>query len=327
MAVPRTRAEFKEYCLRKLGKPVIEINVDDDQVEDRIDEALKYYMDYHFDGTSKVFYKHVFTESNLPGSISEINVVDGGSGYANSDVVVITNGAGDVDGAGATATITTNANGVITSATITNNGTKYRKDPTISITSATGVGADLRGYVGGYVRLPDNIIGAINIYDIGDYINTNNIFNIRYQIALNDLYTLVYQSMVPYYQAFQHIQLLEQLLVGKQPIRYNRHTNRLYVDVNWNKIAVGNYLIVEAYQVVDPLEFPDVWSDRWLQTYTAQLIKRQWGMNLSKFSGIQMPGGVTFNGDKIYVDAQREIEKLEAEMIRSYSLPVMDMIG
>jgi len=327
MAVPRTRAEFKEYCLRKLGKPVIEINVDDDQVEDRIDEALKYYMDYHFDGTSKVFYKHVFTESNLPGSISEINVVDGGSGYANSDVVVITNGAGDVDGASATATITTNANGVITSATITNNGTKYRKDPTISITSATGVGADLRGYVGGYVRLPDNIIGAINIYDIGDYINTNNIFNIRYQIALNDLYTLVYQSMVPYYQAFQHIQLLEQLLVGKQPIRYNRHTNRLYVDVNWNKIAVGNYLIVEAYQVVDPLEFPDVWSDRWLQTYTAQLIKRQWGMNLSKFSGIQMPGGVTFNGDKIYVDAQREIEKLEAEMIRSYSLPVMDMIG
>jgi len=325
MATPRTKAEFKEFCLRKLGKPVIEINVDDDQVDDRVDEALKYYMDYHFDGASKVFYKHIYTQNNMPGSIAEVNVVNGGTGYSNSDVVVFTNT--DNEGYGATATLTTNANGTITAVNLTGNGTDYRRDPTVSVTSGTGSGADLRGYVGGYVRLPDNIIGAVNIFDIGDYINTNNIFNIRYQIALNDLYTLVYQSMVPYYQAFQHIQLLEQLLVGKQPIRYNRHTNRLYIDVNWKKVTVGQYLIVEAYQVVDPVEFPDVWSDWWLQTYATQLIKRQWGSNLSKFSGIQMPGGVTFNGDKIYMDAQREIEKLEAEMIRSYSLPVMDMIG
>jgi len=327
MAVPRTRSEFKEYCLRKLGKPVIEINVDDDQVEDRIDEALKYYMDYHFDGASKVFYKHVFTQGNFPGSINEIRVVDGGTGYSNSDVVVITNGTGDGDGAGATASITTNASGTITAVTITSHGTQYRKDPTVTVTSGTGSGADLRGYVGGYVPLPDNIIGAINIYDIGDYINTNNIFNIRYQIALNDLYTLVYQSMVPYYQAFQHIQLLEQLLVGKQLIRYNRHTNRLYIDMNWNKVVVGQYLIVEAYQVVDPNEFPDVWSDRWLLRYATELIRKQWGTNLSKFSGIQLPGGVTFNGDKIYNEAVRNIEMLEADMIRSYSLPVTDMIG
>lgn len=241
-----TRADFKEYCLRKLGKPVIEINVDDDQVEDRIDEALKYYWDYHFDGTEKVYYKHL-----------------------------------------------------VTSTDITNK----------------------------YITLPENIIGTVRIFDIGNYMSVNNIFNIRYQIALNDLYTLTYQSMVPYYMAFQHIQLLEQLLVGQQPIRFNRHTNKLYIDVDWTKMVEGYYVLVEAYQIVDPADYTDVWSDRWLQRYATQLIKKQWGTNLTKFNGVQLPGGVTFNGEKIYNDAHEEIDKLEAEMINSYSLPVADMIG
>jgi hypothetical protein len=241
-----SRDDFKEYCLRKLGKPVIEINVDDDQVEDRVDEALKYYWDYHFDGTEKVFYKKQITAEDI----------------ANK-----------------------------------------------------------------YITLPQNIIGAVSIFDIGDFIAVNNIFNIRYQIALNDLYTLTYQSMVPYYMAFQQIQLLEQLLVGKQPIRYNRNTNKLFVDTDWNKLTAGYFLVVEAYSIVDPVEFTDVWNDRWLQRYATELIKKQWGSNLTKFVGMQLPGGITFNGEKIYNDAHDAIEKLEAEMISSYSLPVTDMIG
>jgi hypothetical protein len=241
-----SRDDFKEYCLRKLGKPVIEINVDDDQVEDRVEEALKYYWDYHFDGTEKVFYKKQITAEDI----------------ANK-----------------------------------------------------------------YITLPQNIIGAVSIFDIGDFIAVNNIFNIRYQIALNDLYTLTYQSMVPYYMAFQQIQLLEQLLVGKQPIRYNRNTNKLFVDTDWNKLTAGYFLVVEAYSIVDPVEFTDVWNDRWLQRYATELIKKQWGSNLTKFVGMQLPGGITFNGEKIYNDAHDAIEKLEAEMISSYSLPVTDMIG
>ena len=246
MAVPTTRNEFKEYCLRKLGKPVIEINVDDDQVEDRIDEALRYYWDYHFDGSEKIYYKHT-----------------------------------------------------ITSTDVTNK----------------------------YITLPENIIGAVRIFSIGDPMVSNNLFDIRYQIALNDLYTLTSVSMIPYYMAFQHIQLLEQLLVGQQPIRYNRHTNKMYVDMDWNKVNVGNFLIVEAYEVIDPNIYSDAWGDRWLARYAAALIKRQWGSNLTKFSGMQLPGGVQFNGDKIYNDAENEIEALEKEMITSYSLPVTDMIG
>jgi len=326
MAIPKTKADFKSYCLRKLGDGVIQINVSPDQVDDRVDEALKYYYDFHYDGTEKQYYRHVFQDSDFPDKLKEIVIVNGGNGYSNSDTLTISAATGDVEGNGATATLTTNGNGAITQVTITNIGINYRIDPVVTINTSTGTGADLRAFKGGYVTIPDNIIGVVNIFDIGDYIATNNIFNIRYQIALNDLYTLTYQSMVPYYMAFQQLQLLEQILVGKQPIRYNRLSNRLYIDVNWGKLVTGQYLVVEAYQIVDPAVFPDMWGDRWLQNYTTALIKRQWGHNLSKFSGIQMPGGTTFNGDKIVDDAEREIAKLEDDMSK-YNPINFDMIG
>ena len=246
MALPTSRQQFKEYCLRTLGKPVIEINVDDDQVEDRIDEALSWYWDYHFDGSEKIYYKYQITAQ-----------------------------------------------------------TKADR----------------------YVPMPENVIGVVNLFPIGQALNTNNLFNIRYQIALNDLYTLTSVSMVPYYMALTHVQFLEQMLVGQQPIRYNRHVNRLYIDMDWNIITEGDYIIAEAYQVVDPDTFTDVWKDRWLLRYATCLIKQQWGNNLKKFSGMQMPGGITFNGQQIYDEATEERKQLEQEMITSYSLPVTDMIG
>jgi hypothetical protein len=246
MAIPTSRASFKEYCLRSLGKPVIEINVDDDQVDDRIDEALKYYWDYHFDGSEKLYFKYQVTDQ-----------------------------------------------------------TKIDR----------------------YVPMPENVIGVVNLFPIGQALNTNNLFNIRYQIALNDLYTLTSVSMVPYYMALQHVQFLEQMLVGQQPIRYNRHMNRLYVDMDWNIISAGDYIVAEAYQIVDPDVYTDAWADRWLLRYATCLIKLQWGNNLKKFQGMQLPGGIQFNGQKIYEEALQERMDLEREMITSYSLPVTDMIG
>lgn len=246
MAVPTTRAAFKEYCLRRLGKPVIEINVDEDQVEDRIDDALQYYWDYHFDGTEKIYYKHLVTDTD-----------------------------------------------------------KTNK----------------------YITVPDNVIGAVNLFNIADpSIRSDDLFNIRYQIALNDLYTLTSVSMVPYYMVMEHLSLISEMLVGKQLLRFNRHMNRLYIDMDWNSLS-NEYLLVEAYQIIDPTEYVDVWKDQWLMRYATALIKRQWGSNLTKFTGMQLPGGLTFNGEKIYNDAVGEITKLEDEMITSYSLPVMDMVG
>ena len=152
-------------------------------------------------------------------------------------------------------------------------------------------------------------------------------FNIRYQIALNDLYTLTAYSMIPYYMAMQHLGLISEMLVGQQPIRFNRHMNRLYVDTKWENYTSGEFLLVEAYQVIDPNTFTDAWGDRWLAGYCTAKIKYQWGSNLTKFTGMQLPGGVQFNGQKIYDDAAAEIAKMEEEMINSYSLPVADMIG
>jgi len=247
MAVPTTRDEFKEYCLRKLGKPVIEINVDDDQVDDRIDEALRYYWDYHFDGTDKVYYKHQVTEQNKTDK---------------------------------------------------------------------------------YITVPENIIGAVRVFPIADpMVRSDDLFNIRYQIALNDLYTLTSVSMVPYYMVMEHLALISEMLVGQQPIRFNRHKNRVYVDMDWGMINVGEFLLIEAYEVVDPDTWSQIWSDRWLQNYTTEKIKYQWGSNLTKFVGMSLPGGVQFNGEKILNDANDEIKKMEQEMISSYSLPVSDMIG
>ena len=247
MAVPTTRDEFKEYCLRKLGKPVIEINVDDDQVEDRIDESLRYYWDYHFDGTEKMYYRHAITQTDIDNK---------------------------------------------------------------------------------YITLPENVIGAVRVFPIGDpAIRSDDMFNIRYQIALNDLYTLTSYSMLPYYMAMQHLALISEFLVGQQPIRYNRNRNRLYVDTKWENYNVGDYLLVEVYEVVDPDDYADVWADRWLQNYTTAKIKYQWGSNLTKFMGMQLPGGVQFNGEKILEDSKAEIEAMEKEMISSYSLPVADMVG
>jgi hypothetical protein len=241
-----TRDQFKEYCLRKLGKPVIEINVDEDQVEDRVTEALSYYWDYHFDGAEKVFYKYMVTKQDINNK---------------------------------------------------------------------------------YITMPDNIIGVVNLFEIGQALNTNNLFNIRYQIALNDLYTLTSVSMVPYYMALSHIQFLEQMLVGKQPLRYNRIVNKCYIDMDWTIVNEGSYILLEAYQVVDPDQYVRGYSERWLQNYATILIKEQWGTNLKKFGNMQLPGGITFNGQQIYEEARAERQQMEQEMISSFSLPITDMIG
>lgn len=179
-----------------------------------------------------------------------------------------------------------------------------------------------------YLTIPESIIGVINIFDIGTSYSTNNMFNLRYQLSLNDLYSFQASEYAPYYMMIQNIALAEQMFVGKQSLRFNRHVNRLYIDMSWSeRVTVGEYIIIEGYQIVDPDIYPDVWNDRWLKLYTTALVKQQWGTNLKKFEGIAMPGGVTFNGQKIYDEATQEIEKLEQEMITSYSLPVTDMIG
>ena len=218
-----------------------------DQAEDRIDEALSYYWDYHFDGTEKTYLKHEITQADITNQ---------------------------------------------------------------------------------YLTVPENIIGVVNLFPVGSSITAGSgMFNVQYQFVLNNIHEMVSYNLTNYYMSMQNLQFMEELLVGQQPIRYNRHINRLFIDMDWAKMAVGNFVVAECYKIVDPATYADVYKDRWLQNYAAAKIKFQWGSNLTKFNGMTLPGNIQFSGEQILNDARDEIRQLEDEMMSSYSLPVVDMIG
>ena len=311
MANPVTRAQFKEYCLRRLGKPVIEINVDDDQVEDRIDDALQFFEDYHYDGTEKLYMKHKITQQDI----------------------------------------------------------------------------DRR-----WIYCPDAVIFVTGVLPFDDSNASINMFDLRYQLRLHDLYDFTSVSYVSYEITMQHIRTLNLLFSGTPQFRFNRKQNKVFLDIDWSRdLAVGEYVIIECYrsmrpdtvvitgtvttnttsntvigtnttfdqdlvendmivisgqalqvnEIKSPTEITlmnpvsvdvtggqieitgnaDVWNDRWLKKYATALIKYQWGSNLSKFAGIQMPGGVTLDGPRIMEEAKAELDKIEEDMYNMTSLP------
>lgn len=313
MAAPTTRAQFKDYCLRRLGHPVIQINVDDDQVEDRIDDALQFFHDYHFDGCEKIFMKHQITEQDIQR---------------------------------------------------------------------------------GWIYCPEPVIFVIGVLPFNQSSSSTNMFDLRYQLRLHDLYDFTSVSYVSYEITMQHITTLNMLFSGTPQYRFNRHLDRLYLDIDWTRdLLVGEFVVIECYRKLDPDTFTvggtaeistsnnvigtgtvfsrdivigdeiifnneprrvlaiksdtqlevsapfasntsgvtmtktgisDVWNDRFLKQYAYAKIKEQWGSNLKKFGGIQMPGGVTLNGKEIYDEAVVEIAKIEEEM-QSYNVLPNDM--
>jgi len=318
MATPSTRAEFKTYCLRKLGFPVIEINVDDDQVDDRIDDALSYFQDYHFDGTEKMYMKHQLT-------VADIN----------------------------------------------------RR----------------------WIYCPDAVTFVTGVFPFDNSNASVNMFDLRYQLRLHDLYDFTSVSYVSYEITMQHIRTLELLFSGTPQFRFNRKQNKVFIDIDWTRdVQVGDYVIIECYRSLNPSTITltgkvsytsgsntvtgysttfdqqflendfitfnsvdsfqvdkilsptsltvrgpmvntaanvtatisgnsDVWGDRFLKKYAYALIKMQWGNNLKKFAGVQLPGGITLNGKEIYDEAMEELAKLEEEMQVINVLPNEILVG
>jgi len=262
MATPSTRETLKQYCLRNLGKPVIDINVDDDQVEDRIDEALQYFAQYHVDGVERMYLKYLVTEADITR-------------------------------------MTTDASESITENSIT---TTYKR-------------AD------NFLVVPSSVISVINVFPLSDRANLN-MFDVRYQLRLNDLYDFSSTSIVHYQMTMQHLDFLDHILVGEKPMRFNQLSNRLYLDMDWGTdITAGEYLIFEVYRKVDPDTYTDLYDDIYLKRYLTSLIKRQWGQNLSKFSGTAMLGGVTLNGPELFSSAIDEQQRLEEEIRLNYEEP------
>lgn len=252
MATLTTRDQFRDYCLRRLGFPVIELNLDTDQIEDRIDDALQYWQDYHFDGMQKVYYIKALLQSDIDQKYVDLSATE------------------DADGN------------------------------------------------------PLEIIGITRIFPIQDSQAGVNMFDLRYQLRLNELYDFTSASYINYTLTAQHLRSLELLFTGEVPIRFQRHTQRLYIDWAWgdNEAPVGQIVVAEAYANIDPTYYNKVWNDRWLKEYATALIKRNWGANLKKFNNLQLPGGVTLNGDKIYDEAFEEIKALEDQMQTEYGAPL-----
>lgn len=247
MAQPTTREQFKGWVLRKLGAPVIDINVSDEQIDDRVDEAVDFWRDYHYSGSQLVYLKHQITQED--------------------------------------------------------------KD-------------------NGYVTLPAQLLGISGIFNMQSSISTGGgIFNVQYQFVLNNLEDITGYNITNYFMSMQHLEFLQEMLVGRPMIRYNKHVNKLHIDSGQDAMTVGEYIIIEAYDVIDPDTYSDVWSDRWLQNYTAALVKEQWGSNLTKFTGMQLVGGVSFNGEQILADAKEERRMMEEEAVQNLQPLSYNYIG
>jgi hypothetical protein len=178
-----------------------------------------------------------------------------------------------------------------------------------------------------FIVVPESVFSVINIFPFSNKGNLN-LFDVRYQLRLNDLYDFSSTSIINYDIVLRHLDFLDHILVGEKPMRFNQHDNRLYIDMDWNNdLEVGEFLIIECYRKLDPTTFTDVNNDLFLKRYVTALFKKQWGANLSKFNGVAMLGGVTLNGQQIYSEALSDIEKLEQEIRTTYELNPALMIG
>jgi hypothetical protein len=252
MAAITNRANFITYCKRRLGFPVIDINVDDDQVNDRVDDALQYWQDYHFDGLQKVYWIKIIDQNDVNNQYLDASQARDSSNNALE------------------------------------------------------------------------IAGITRIFPLSDSQATINMFDLRYQLRLNELYDFTSASYINYNLTQQHLRSLEIQFTGEVPIRFQRHMQRLYIDWGWgnSEAPVGQVVVSECYAVINPDTYTLVWNDRWLKEYATALIKRTWGNNLSKFAGLQLPGGVTLDGKTIQQEATDEIERLEKEMEMNYGAPL-----
>ena len=309
MARPNTRASFKEYCLRSLGKPVIDINVDEDQVEDRIDEAVQYFSQYHTDGVERMYLKYKVTAEDKVRlrKNKDFNVIEPGTYADNIELEDATN---------------TNLGGDQPS-----KGDLIKEDGTPIHLEDSNIVETTYQENQNYLVIPEAVLSVINVFPLSDRANLN-MFDVRYQLRLNDLYDFSSTSIIHYELTMRHLDFLDHILVGEKPIRFNTLSNRLYIDMDWQEdIDADEYLIIECYRQIDPTQHTRMFDDMYLKRYATALIKRQWGQNLSKFNGTAMLGGVTLNGPELFSTAISEQQKLEEEIRLNFEEPPHIMQG
>ena len=271
MSQPKSRQELLDYCLRKLGYPVLEINVDDDQLNDRLDDALQYFQERHFDGVERTFLKHKLLSS-------ELNII--------------------------------------------------KKQPEYTVgNSSSGITTAIHEEAQNFIPLPDTVVGVNMVFKTDASTISSGMFNIKYQIFLNDLYYYGTLDLLNYAMTKQYLEDISRIITPDVQLRFNRKQHRLYLDIDWTLVSQDTYIIIDCYRIVDPSKFTDIYNDYWLKKYLTASIKLQWGTNLIKYGNVQLPGGITLNGEKIYSDAERELEQIEKQLRDEYELPPLGLIG
>ena len=288
MAKPTTREELKDYCLRQLGAPVLEINVADEQVDDLLDDTIQYFNERHFDGVEKTYLKYKISQEDI----------DRGRGAGGGTVGVTTTGVGIVTTTGTS----TNIAGL---GTITSNFYETSN----------------------FIQVPDSVIGIEKIFKFDTSSISGGMFSIKYQLFLNDLYYFNSVELLQYAMTKTYLEDIDMLLTTDKQVRFNQRQNRLYLDIDWKAQTAGNYLVIECYRALDPENYSKIFNDSFVKRYLTAAIKRQWGQNLIKFQGVKLPGGVELNGRQIYDDGQRELDEIRQRMSSDYELPPMDLIG
>ena len=341
MAIPATKAQFGDWCKRKLGYPVIDINVDADQVDDRVDEAIQYYQMFMGGGSRRMYLKHKITQADkdrgktntsetITETINQPTTTLNGAVLQNATSVILTDAAQfPISG-----TIVISAEGANTAETVAYSAKTTNTLTTSALAGNHGSGAVITLSVDSkweiaqnYFIMPDGIESVLRILPF-DNRGTLNMFDIRYQLRLNDLYDFSDVSIIYYQQVLWQLDLLDMILVGEKPIEFNVNQDRIYVSMDWDiDIAVGNYVVFEVYRKINPSEYTQAYNDFWLKRYATALIKKQWGENLIKFQGVTMLGGVTMNGETIYNEAKEEIATLEEQGRLTYETPVDFDIG
>jgi hypothetical protein len=281
MAQPSSRQELIDYCKRKLGHPVLEINIADEQVEDLVDDTIQLFQERHFDGVYQTYMKYQVSQADIDRGRA--------TGFSGPGV--------------SSTSVTENIVGTATPFNYYENSN--------------------------YLKVPSYVIGINKIYQFeASNAFSSGMFSVKYQLFLNDLYYWGSMELLTYAMVKRQLEDIDWLLTTQKQIRFNKRQDRLYMDIDWSSLTVGQYLVIDCYRVLDPGDYDRVWNDSFIKPYLTALMKRQWGYNISnKFKGMKLPGGVELDGRTLVDDAQRELDVLTDKMSTTYELPPMDMIG
>ena len=293
MAKPTNRQELVEYALRRLGAPVLEINVADEQLDDILDDTIQHFQERHYDGVIRTYLKYEFTQEDI----------DRGSNFNPFTNPGISTAVQTYPGA--------------TGATVDRyvENSNYIQIPPHIIgvekvfTPPQATGGGSYGYGGGGILGPGASYYGMNGYPIGGIGNLGGYDPITAYMAQMWLSTYDFLNNPP------------------AIIRFNKRQDRLYLDINWNRLAAGQIIVVDCYRALDPEHFCEIYNDSWVKKYLVSAIKKQWGQNLIKFTGTKLPGGVEMNGRQLYDDGVRELEEIKRDMSSAFELPPLDFIG